>query len=253
MLSLGVGVLNSNFLTTLLEINSVNIDYKSIREEIEKSIETNSQLLITYVNFYSLIKIKENKYLKLFLGKFNLVHLDGIGIYLGLKFLGHTTSNRFNWSDYTLDFLNLAEQNKWKLYFVGADKNTIAKGRLYIETNYPQLQLMGWDDGYGDVNDKLINKINEKRPDIIWVGMGFPKQEEWIITNYQNLNAPVIQAVGDALRLISNEKPRGPKFIQKIGLEWLVRLIHNPRQYWKRYLLGIPLFIFRVLKEKYKK
>ncbi len=250
---MGASALSSNFLHTLLEINSVNIDYKSIRKEIEKSIEAKSQLLITYINFYSLMMLSENENLKLLISKFNLVHLDGVGLYTGLKFLGYTKTIRFNWSDYALDFLNLAEQNKWKLYFVGADKNTIAKGRLYIQNNYPQLQLMGWANGYGDVNDILINKINEKRPDIIWVGMGFPKQEEWIINNYKSLNTPVIQAVGDALRLISNEKPRGPKFIQKIGLEWLIRLIHNPRQYWKRYLIGIPLFIFRVLKEKYKK
>ena len=134
---------------------------------------------------------------------------------------------------------------------------TLELAKTNILKKFTQLNLIGTLNGYTDIESKdIIKKINKEKPHIIWVGMGTPKQEIWINENKAKLNCNVIQAVGDIFSLFANTKVRGPKFFQHLGLEWLFRLLSEPKRFWRRYVLGIPKFLFFVLKEKlsyYKK
>lgn len=114
------------------------------------------------------------------------------------------------------------------------------------------LKICGWNNGYEDLDENIIDKINRAQPNILWVGLGTPLQEEWIIKNADLLSCNVIQAVGDLFALFAKTKRRGPVVLQKIGLEWFIRLLYNPKRYFKRYVLGIPIFIFFILREKLK-
>ncbi|MEJ2613977.1 MAG: WecB/TagA/CpsF family glycosyltransferase [Ignavibacteriaceae bacterium] len=110
--------------------------------------------------------------------------------------------------------------------------------------------MCGYQDGYNIENEKLIEKINDLLPDILIVGLGCPKQEEWIVKFKDYLNVKIILAVGDGIKVFAGTKIRGSNLFRTSGLEWFIRLITNPSRYWKRYLLGIPLFIIRVIKFK---
>jgi len=178
--------------------------------------------------------------------------MDGIGIWFAAKILNIDISNRFNWTDVAYNFLSDCERKKWKIVFIGSDTSTILQGRKKLLTTFSNLQLLLWVNGFNEIEDKyLIERINEINPDIIWVGMGTPKQERWISKHSHELDCFVIQSVGDVFSLFAGTKTRGPLLLRKMGLEWLIRLITHPRRFWKRYLVGIPKFIFLLFCDKY--
>jgi N-acetylglucosaminyldiphosphoundecaprenol N-acetyl-beta-D-mannosaminyltransferase len=96
----------------------------------------------------------------------------------------------------------------------------------------------------------INNKIKTANPDLLFVGLGAPKQEKWIAANYQELAVPISVGIGVSFELVTNMVSRAPIWMQKKGLEWLFRLIVEPGRLWKRYVFGNPLFILLVLKQR---
>ena len=92
--------------------------------------------------------------------------------------------------------------------------------------------------------------INASKADILLIGMGTPKQDYWLWKYYQELHVPVMMTVGAGIRFLSGEKRRAPKVLRKAHMEWLFRLFQEPRRLWRRYLLGIPKFMFYILLQK---
>lgn len=101
-------------------------------------------------------------------------------------------------------------------------------------------------------NEKLVSQINAASPDIVWVGLGTPKQDFWIGDNRDKLDAPVLMAVGAAFDFHAGTLPQAPKWMQRNGLEWLYRLIKEPRRLWRRYLIGNPRFLWLILLSYFK-
>lgn len=235
----------------LFGIKINNISGNELLQFINEAISLKYNKKITYAHFNTLNQLYENKSLSFLFNQFDYVHPDGIGILLGSKLLFSEDGldKRITGSDFYPTLISTAIQKKWRMFFFG-DKPEILE-RIRIKNS--ELIVTGHIPGYDYDSDGVVKQVNKTKPDILIVGLGQPLQEKWIIENKDNLDVNVIIAVGDGIKVFAGIKPRGPKFIQKMGLEWLIRLIHNPRQYWKRYLIGIPLFIFRILKEKYKK
>jgi N-acetylglucosaminyldiphosphoundecaprenol N-acetyl-beta-D-mannosaminyltransferase len=99
---------------------------------------------------------------------------------------------------------------------------------------------------------EIIERINQARPDILWVGLGSPKQDFWMSLNRSSIDAPVIIGVGAAFDFLSGVKPQAPRWMQRSGLEWVFRLCSEPRRLWKRYLIGNSAFIFYVCRDSLK-
>ena len=119
-----------------------------------------------------------------------------------------------------------------------------------VKYSNKNLRIVGVYNGFVYSNNDLIEQINSKSPDILIVGLGCPKQERWISENKTKVNVKILLAVGDGIKVFAGTKIRGHLLFRKLGLEWFVRLINHPLLYWMRYIIGIPLFIFRVLKYK---
>ena len=182
---------------------------------------------------------------------FDHLHSDGIGVFYARKLLCKSEKNiNFNWSDNASKFLRFCEANSYSIYFLGSTTETMNKAVENIKQEFPSLEICGWNNGYGDLKKNIVEKINIAKPNILWTGLGTFKQEMWIIENIEMLNCNVVQAVGDIFSLFAKTKKRGPVVVQKMGLEWFVRLFYNPRRYFRRYVVGIPVFIYFVLREK---
>src|SRR5690606_161879 len=155
--------------------------------------------------------------------------------------------------DNGLKFLKECESEGWKIFFLGGTDKILNKAADNLHRLFPNLKLAGYKNGFDDTEKSdLIDQINSAGPDILWVGMGTPKQELWIHENKLKLNCTVIQAVGDFFTFLAGEKKRGPNIFRKLGFEWIVRVIHNPERYFIRYFTGIPKFLLLVLREKIK-
>jgi N-acetylglucosaminyldiphosphoundecaprenol N-acetyl-beta-D-mannosaminyltransferase len=235
----------------ILDIKVSKLDEIILLEKIKDAIQRRDQLTIAYanVNFINIAQI--DKSTSDIFNKIDIIHPDGIGVFLASNFLyGNKGFNkRFTGSDFYHILIKAAIKERWSFFFFGDKNETLKK----ISSVHPHMIIAGYQNGFEFDNDILIGMINKSKPDILIVGKGSPKQEEWIINSKKYLDAKVIIAVGDGIKVFSGTKKRGLKFIQKIGLEWLVRLAFEPKRLWKRYLVGIPLFLFRLIKLRFTK
>lgn len=241
-----------------MKMNSIKIFGLSIAKTnnldlinyIENEISFDRNSLITYVTFNSLNEYYSKKVAMSIYNKFDLIHPDGIGVYFASKLLfgADYFKERFTGSDFYPTLIEAAIQHKWKIFFFGDKLETLEQ----IPIKNSELNVVGYISGYDFDNDNVVKKVNNAKPNILIIGLGQPRQEKWVIDNKEKLTTNVVIAVGDGIKIFAGTKQRGLKVIQKIGLEWLVRLVYNPKLYWKRYLIGIPLFIFRIIKERIK-
>ena len=236
------------------ELFGINISLDGYDMLVKTFIEIKPISFCCVNKFYLNRAYTDIKY-KYLLQQFDLIHPDGIGVYLAIRFLSGFKINppKITGSDLYWKIIERLEVNNLSLYILGDSQDVLNKAIGSIKEKYPDLRLVGSHHGYIEISDNnIIENIAETKPDVIFVGLGIKKQEEWVNKWKYNFPNSRIIAVGGGLRVISGDRPRGSKFIQKIGLEWFIRFIYNPKQYWKRYLIGIPLFIFRVIKEKFK-
>lgn len=145
--------------------------------------------------------------------------------------------------------LELADENKYNVFFLGSNEETLKKLKKNIRSEYPNIQNIGCHHGYFDKNEEVINKINENKTQILFVGMGNPKQEIWLRTNLNLLNINIGVGVGGALNIFSKDVERAPKWIQNIGMEWFYRFIKEPKRLFTRYFIKYPKFIKYAMQE----
>ncbi len=215
---------------------------------IQNFISLNQKGTVNYVNANSLNLVYKDDKMKKYLYGFNILHPDGLGIFLASKFLygKNGFTKRITGSDFYIELIKESLKNNWSFFFFGDTDETLRK----ISQANSNLKVKGFCNGFNFNNDELINNINTAKPDILIVGLGSPKQEDWVVTNRDKVNTKVIIAVGDGIKVFAGTKKRGNKLIRILGLEWFVRLINEPKRLWKRYIIGIPLFILRILKYK---
>jgi len=225
------------------------VDYEGLLLQVNNSIAARRGLKITYATAATLNKVYSNAELQKIFGQFDLIHPDGIGVFLASRILygKNGVVQRMTGSDfYPLLRKKIIEEN-WKVFFLGDTRETINLLKSRKE-KFVSDAVNGFDFDSEDV----INRITSLKPDIIIVGMGQPKQERWVLENKDYLQDKVVLCVGEGIKVFAGNKIRGPKLIRLLGFEWLIRMLYNPIKLWKRYLLGIPVFFVRIIILKLK-
>jgi exopolysaccharide biosynthesis WecB/TagA/CpsF family protein len=233
------------------DVKIENTDHSGLISSISSAIEHNKQCAIAYANANTInLTYKDNKLTDI-LNSFDIIHPDGIGIYLASRYLFGKNSlpGRFNGSDLYPELAEYAIRNKWRVFFFGNDDETLSK----IVHHNPGLNISGLQNGYNFKDPEVITKFNSVESDLLVIGLGTPKQETWVTTFKEKLNCKVIICVGDGIKVFAGSKIRGPKLMRKLGLEWLVRLALNPVKYFSRYVIGNPLFLYRIIILKMRK
>jgi N-acetylglucosaminyldiphosphoundecaprenol N-acetyl-beta-D-mannosaminyltransferase len=241
---------------SILDIDIANVTKYEVLDHISASIKSSQKNMMFFVNAHNLTQAYYNLQYRSILRKTNYIYGDGIGIYFAGKVTHQQISDNINGTDLFPLICELCEREKYTVYFLGSAPGIVEKMAQNIKKKYPMLVIAGTHHGYFDNESNggyIINEINRTETKILFVGMGTPKQEKWIYDNYQSLNFNVAIGVGGLFDFYSGSKLRAPLFIRKLHLEWLFRLLYEPRRLWKRYIIGIPLFIYRVLKQKFQK
>ena len=146
---------------------------------------------------------------------------------------------------------DISKTKGYKNYFYGSSENVLNKLRENLNKKYPGLVISGmhappFRQLAKEEDDRIVEKINNNGPDIIWVGLGSPKQDLWMHEHRSRINAPVMIGVGAAFDFLAEVKPQAPRWIRNNGFEWLFRLITEPKRLWRRYLIDNPRFIYYV-------
>lgn len=178
---------------------------------------------------------------------------DGMGVVFASKLTDGKIKARVSGIDLAEDILALSQKMGYKIFLLGAKQGIAKKAKQKLKARYPYLNICGTHHGYfdksGKENEKVINEIKKKRPDIIFVCMGYPTQEKWIIKNAPALpSVRLFIGLGGSLDVWSGKSHRAPTPFKILGLEWLYRTIKEPKR--ARIFLDIPRFLFEVLKNK---
>jgi len=247
---------SNNFSFSILGVRVHSLSVKTLNDRIFQSIRDQAHHLILNVNANCLNLTFQHPWLTDFLNSAEVVFCDGSGITIGAQILGFSAPTRITYADWMWQLAEFAEQNGLTFFFLGARPGIAKKAAECLNVRFPKLHVIGTQHGYFDKtlgssdNEAVIKHINTLMPDILIVGFGMPMQEQWLMENWNRINANVALTGGAVFDYISGDLLRAPKWMTDNGLEWLGRLLIEPRRLWKRYLIGNPLFIWRVTKQR---
>jgi N-acetylglucosaminyldiphosphoundecaprenol N-acetyl-beta-D-mannosaminyltransferase len=224
--------------------------------ELANMIKTKAHALVFHVNVFALNLAIEDSCLRSIYNRANIVFCDGAGVAIAGRWLGIPIPKRITYADWMWKLSSFCSQSGFSLYFLGARPGIAEKAARQLINRYPELKVAGYKNGYFDKsfnsieNEEVIQSINQVKPDILVVGFGMPLQEQWLAENWDRIDAHVALTGGAVFDYISGDLQRAPRWMTDHGLEWLGRLFIEPRRLWRRYLIGNPLFFWRVLKQR---
>jgi N-acetylglucosaminyldiphosphoundecaprenol N-acetyl-beta-D-mannosaminyltransferase len=232
--------------------NKVPFDKITKRELIKKiavSAKKGEKKLILNMNAYGVTTYLKNKRYAEVINTADIIYSDGWGPVFVSRFQEEKLKTRVNVGDYINEILDCIQKNGLSIYLLGGHSDQLEKTVNVIKKMYPMIKLSGHQHGYFTKNAelKIVKDIKRKHPNIVFVGMGVPKQEFWISDNWKSLPSAVYMGVGAVFEYIAGKK-RAPIWMRENGLEWLYRLFQEPKRLSKRYTIDNIYFIYAFLK-----
>lgn len=237
----------------ILGVRVDNVTYQEALEKAKKLIESGGKHYIVTPNPEIVVAAQKDRRFKEILNKSSLSIPDGIGLVWGARVLGKNLPERVTGTDLLEGLAALAAEHGFSLFLLGGGEGVAEKAAARLKTRYPTLKIAGTYAGESSsASDTFARRrLAKLKIDILAVAFGAPRQERWIARNLPHLNVRLAIGVGGALDYISGEKPRAPIWLQKVGLEWLFRLIKEPSRLKRQ--LSLPYFSYLVFKEKFRK
>ena len=184
-----------------------------------------------------------------------LVVPDGQPLVWAMKLLGHPEASRIYGPELMARYCERAARNGTRMFLYGGrNQGALVQLALNLRRRYPGIRIVGgYSPPYRDLDDEeraaIADEINRSRADVVWVGIGQPKQEKWMAQMHEMLDAPVLVGVGAAFDFHAGLVPQAPRWMQETGLEWAFRLAHEPRRLWRRYARYNPRFVTGFLRQ----
>ncbi|HEB35561.1 MAG TPA: glycosyltransferase [Candidatus Aminicenantes bacterium] len=239
----------------LFEIGIDNISMEETFNVIEQLIKKKKPSLVVTPNVHHINILKNDDEFKKIYRQASMALPDSTPLIWASKLLGTPLKEKVAGSDLLPSFCKIAARKRYELFFLGSGPSIAKKAANILTKKYPGLKIVGtYSPPFGfendeDENRKIVAMIKKCTPDVLFVGLGPPKQEKWIWRYKDEINVPVSIAVGASFDFVAGNVKRAPKWMQHIGFEWFFRLCQEPRRLWKRYLVGNIMFLWLVLKE----
>ncbi|MCX7046023.1 MAG: WecB/TagA/CpsF family glycosyltransferase [Candidatus Sumerlaeota bacterium] len=209
---------------------------------------------VIVTGFHGIWLAREDARFKQILNSADLWIPDGIAPVWVARLKGFKNAVRTPGMDLVKAFLERADKERFSSFFYGDTDETLALMRQAIEIRYPGHRVAGvfsppFRALTPEEDEQIVQTINASKPDVLWVGLGLPKQERWIWEHRDRLHVPVAIGVGAAFGFLGGKVQRCPHWLGRLGLEWLWRLLKEPRKLWRRNFLDGPRFVWHVLLE----
>lgn len=232
--------------------NYINILGYNVYSSSINEIDINTgKTIINTINQYSYCLAEKDKIFKKALRNSNILLPDGIGIVLASKMINRKKINRITGADLHKGLLEKLNKKNGKCFYLGSSSKTLEKIEKRCNEEYPNITINKYSppfkDNFSDEDiERMLTAINNFHPDVLFIGMTAPKQEKWANRHKDVLKANVICSIGAVFDFYSGTVKRPNKIWLNLGLEWLGRLIREPKRMWKRYLYYGPIFIYYV-------
>jgi exopolysaccharide biosynthesis WecB/TagA/CpsF family protein len=233
-----------------------NLSKKDALDTIEQYIQQKTPRKIFTPNVSLLIESRKNKFLKDVYDSCDMLTVDGMALYYAMKIIGTPIQESLSASLLFYPLLEMSQQKGYGIYFVGAKQEVVQKAATNLKEEYPGIRIVGCHHGYFEMENpprELIRDIQEKKPDIMFIGMSSPYKEKFVVSNTKKLHVPVSLGVGGMFDIAAGKANFAPDWIRKICMEWFYRLVQEPRRMWKRYLTTNSVFLWLFFKALIKK
>jgi len=232
------------------------VEIPEILSRMQNWIENDRETCHHVVNsgMHGVMAAHKNPQLKEVFQSVDLFAIDGILMILLARIRGFKILKKNTGPDILLEFAKVASEKGYTNYFYGDDEAVLQRLEERLKREFPNLKVCGHRSPpfrrltpEEDAAD--LEAINKAAPDVLWVGLGMPKQEQWIFEHRSQLKSAIAMGSGAAFKFISGDVSRGPSTMRNLGLEWLWRLINEPKRIWKRVFIDAPQFVGLVVLE----
>lgn len=219
---------------------------------LTERIENGQQTHVITANPIMVMTAKENASYKAMMQKADLIVPDGVGIVWAAQKVGQPVAERVTGIELIQQLMAVGEKRRWRAFLLGTSQEVIEVAAEKLQMEFPQLKIAGYRNGFfGEAEDQeVIEQIKALDVQLLFVARGAETQEPWIVRHRQQLGVPLIMGVGGSFDVISGKLKRAPKVVQKMRLEWLFRLLQEPKRFGR--MLVLPKFVLHVLKDKEK-
>ncbi|NWF62010.1 MAG: WecB/TagA/CpsF family glycosyltransferase [Fischerella sp.] len=234
----------------------VQVDALSIPELnalIAESIERNEKWIVANHNLHSLYIYHHDPKMRAFFAKADYAHIDGMPLVFLGKLLGFPLQReqRVTYADWVWPLMAEAAEKGWRVFYLGSKPGVAERGASILRDKFADIQIAtahGYINTQKDSQENLatLAAIKAYQPHVLMVGMGMPRQEYWILDNLEHIHANAILTSGACIDYVAGAIPTPPRWMGKMGLEWLYRLLSEPKRLWRRYLVE-PWFVARLL------
>jgi len=234
------------------------LDMMETIEEMERLIAQNKSSMVFTPNVQRVVEAQKNKHIKNIYDHADLLLPDGMPLVWASKIFGNSLKERIAGSDLFPLFCKISSEKGFKLFFLGAGPGIAKKAKEVLTNKYPDLKIVGtYSPSRYFGNDlleieKIVGIIKEKKPDVLFVGLGFPKEEHFISNYKDKYEVPLSIGIGASFDFVAGNIKRAPKWLQNLGLEWFYRLIREPKRLWQRYLIGNTIFVYLTIMEFFR-
>lgn len=230
--------------TEVLGVKIDDLTMKGSMDKVKEFLNKRSHHLIVTPNPEMIMTAQNDVDLKSIINGASLAPADGVGLMMAGRLLGRRFRERVAGIDLMMQIVHIAKEKGLKIYLLGGKEGVAEAAAKNLDAN-----VVGAYQGYSMNENMIIDSINKAKPDILFVGMGSPKQEKWASKHLKGLNVPLVMCVGGSLDVISGRVKRAPVIMRKTGFEWLWRLITEPKR-WRRMLV-LPKFILKVAASRF--
>ena len=248
--------MDNNKAVKILGLRIDIVSLKSLLAFISRTIQEEGKARIVYVNIHAFNLAQDFVWFRNFINASEIVYCDGYGVKWGARFLGIHLPERLSPPDWINLLATECVRQSFSIYLIGAALGVADKFADILKQQFTGLRIVGIQHGYFDKspgcaeNEAVLQNIKTVKPDILIVGLGMPRQERWLMENWDRLYFKIALPVGAMFDYMAGELPRSPRWMTDHGLEWLGRLMKEPRRLWRRYLLGIPRFGWLLLRQR---
>lgn len=232
----------------IMGVNVSAITMADALRTVEEWIERREQHYVCITGVHGVIESQSDPTLLEIHERAGLVTPDGMPLVWMARKLGHRETERVYGPDLMLALTALSARKGYRQYYYGGAPGLADRLRERLVERFPGLDVAGtlsppFRALQDDEDEAIVRTINEARPDIVWVGLSTPKQEYWMAAHTGRIDAPVMIGVGAAFDFLAGTKRQAPLWMQRNGLEWLFRLMSEPRRLWRRYGTIVPRFM----------
>lgn len=240
--------------TKMLGLPCDFIDYTDAISTVEDWCVKRSKKYIVFLNPHSAVTCRDDQTFRKAVSEAGMILPDGVGMICAARIRGLGRHGRVTGPEFMLRMCDAGRRRGWSHYLFGGTRIVLDRLTKRLQDQYVGINIAGshapaFREDVCFIDREAIDEINRASPDIVWVGLGAPKQEKWILHNLKELRCSVVIGVGAAFDFHSGEKPWAPPLLRGGGLEWLFRLLCEPRRMWRRNI-NSPIFLYHIVLEQ---